>query len=183
MWMKKISAFVEEIRLSNEHDTTLRTPDQSGNKGENVVSGPYMSELDQQRLEEARKKTERTIVEAEKFKEIITEPPGENRNLSFLAGGDDGVVSTLRQLAIPPNPQQQAQPALVGINSGGLTDDDFFHLTCHVDVSLMGKIEKGEFVELEKLLPKEKKHRTGTSDNRLEWVHSGGATFLAPVAD
>ena len=33
-------------------------------------------------------------------------------------------------------------------------DDEFFHLTCHIDASLKDKIEKGEYVELEKLLPK-----------------------------
>ena len=38
----------------------------------------------------------------------------------------------------------------------GVSDDDFFHLTCHIDPNLIHKIEKGEFVELEKLIPKDK---------------------------
>ena len=38
----------------------------------------------------------------------------------------------------------------------GVSDDDFFHLTCHIEPSLIHKIEKGEFIKLEKLLPKEK---------------------------
>ena len=33
-------------------------------------------------------------------------------------------------------------------------DDQFFHLTCHIDKALKQKIETGEFVELENLLPK-----------------------------
>ena len=33
----------------------------------------------------------------------------------------------------------------------GVSDDDFFHLTCYIDPTLIHKIEKGEFVELEKL--------------------------------
>ena len=37
----------------------------------------------------------------------------------------------------------------------GLSDDDFFHLTCHIDQSLKKKIENGEFVDLDKLLPKD----------------------------
>ena len=51
----------------------------------------------------------------------------------------------------------------------GISDDDFFHLTFHIDPNLIHKIEKGEFVELEKLLPKE---RLGgkNDDGRLEWV-------------
>ena len=35
-------------------------------------------------------------------------------------------------------------------------DDDFFHVTCHVDANIIQKIEKGEFVDLDKLLPKDK---------------------------
>ena len=34
----------------------------------------------------------------------------------------------------------------------GLTDDDFFHLTCHIDANLKTKIEKGQYVDLDKLL-------------------------------
>ena len=30
-------------------------------------------------------------------------------------------------------------------------DDEFFHLTCDVDLNLIRKIEKGEFIDLEKL--------------------------------
>ena len=58
------------------------------------------------------------------------------------------------------------------------SDDEFFHLTCHIETSLKQKIERGEYVDLEKLLPKE----GGQTDNRLEWVHREGSTFLAPVS-
>ena len=37
-----------------------------------------------------------------------------------------------------------------------VTDDEFFHLLCHVEQSLVSKIEHGEYIELEKLLPKDK---------------------------
>ena len=36
----------------------------------------------------------------------------------------------------------------------GISDDDFFHLTCHIEPALFQKIERGEFVDLDKLLPK-----------------------------
>ena len=29
----------------------------------------------------------------------------------------------------------------------GVSDDDFFHLTCHIEPNLIHKIEKGEFIE------------------------------------
>ena len=66
----------------------------------------------------------------------------------------------------------------------GISDDDFFHLTCHIDPNLIQKIEAGEFVDLDKLLPKDKLSGTGSSvsdDNRLEWVNRDGGTFLVPA--
>ena len=56
----------------------------------------------------------------------------------------------------------------------------FFHLTCHIEPSLIHKIEKGEYVELEKLLPKDKLGKAG-EDNHLEWVQREGGTFLVPA--
>ena len=61
-------------------------------------------------------------------------------------------------------------------------DDEFFHLTCHVDNAMKDKIERGCFVDLEKLIPK-KKNSTLGDENRLEWVSKDGMTFLAPAND
>ena len=68
------------------------------------------------------------------------------------------------------------QPQIVDIGSG-VSDDDFFHLTCHIEPSLIHKIEKGEFVELEKLLPKDKLGGK-MEENHLEWVQRDGGTYL-----
>ena len=62
----------------------------------------------------------------------------------------------------------------------GVSDDDFFHLTCHIEPNLFHRIEKGEFVELEKLLPKDKIGKS-SNENRLEWVQRDGGTFLVPA--
>ena len=64
----------------------------------------------------------------------------------------------------------------------GVSDDDFFHLTCHIEPNLIYKIEKGEFVELEKLLPKEKLGCRSQEENRLEWVQRDGGTYLVPMS-
>ena len=99
------------------------------------------------------------MIEAEKYKAIIADPlePGKQ-----VGDHNNGNVNPFR----------------VGT---GISDDNFFHLSCHVDSTLMKKIEKGEFVELEKLLPKDKKRES--EENHLEWVHHEGSTFLAPVSD
>ena len=103
-------------------------------------------------LEEARTHAERAIVEAEKFKATVEPPPQ----------GNEKVFSSLMNIGC------------------GVSDDDFFHLTCHIEPSLIHKIEKGEFVELEKLLPKDKIGRSA-EENRLEWVQHDGGTFLVPA--
>ena len=105
--------------------------------------------------EEAVEHAERAIVEAEKFKATIDTPPGKEFD----------------------NCQDILECREIGT---GLTDDDFFHLTSHIEQGLQQKIERGEFVDLDKLLPKDKTYG-GTSENRMEWVHKDGCTYLAPV--
>ena len=73
---------------------------------------------------------------------------------------------------------------IIGGSSGGLSDDDFFHMTCHIDENLKNKIEKGVFVDLDKLLPKENPFQARTVSNnetKLEWVQSEGSTYLVPA--
>ena len=62
-----------------------------------------------------------------------------------------------------------------------LDDDNYFHLACHVDENLKEKIEHGEFVDLEKLLPKQRPHKSG--GERLEWISKDGMTYLVPAQD
>ena len=62
-------------------------------------------------------------------------------------------------------------------------DDDFFHVTCHVDPQLKEKIEAGQFVELEKLLPREGgsslfSHNDTTFNDMLQVITKGGNTYL-----
>ena len=62
------------------------------------------------------------------------------------------------------------------------SDDQFFHITCHIDSALKVKIEQGEFVDLEKLLPKDPT-RKAVDDNRMELVNRDGSTFFIPAVD
>ena len=59
-------------------------------------------------------------------------------------------------------------------------DDDFFHITCHIDPSLRIKIQRGEFIDLEKLLSKDGSYN---KDKRIELINKGGDTYFAPVQD
>ena len=62
-----------------------------------------------------------------------------------------------------------------------MDDDDYFHLACHIDTALKVKIEKGEFVNLERLLLRQQLHKSG--GDHLEWITKDGMTFLAPAND
>ena len=66
-------------------------------------------------------------------------------------------------------------------NNPQLTDDQFFHLLCHVDTNLVSKIEKGEYVDLERLLPNDRLGKTG-EESRLEFRHVHRSMYLAPVS-
>ena len=56
-------------------------------------------------------------------------------------------------------------------------------MTCYIDENLQKKIEKGAFVDLDKLLPKEKRFefQNYSDDTKLEWVQRDGGTFLVPA--
>ena len=122
------------------------------------------------KLRSAQEHAEHAVIEAEKFRATVSNPG----NLSNL----DKFMQTEQ------NEENDQQPNLQNLQipniGSGVSDDDFFHLTCHIEPNLIHKIEKGEFVELEKLLPKEKFGKNG-DDNRLEWVHKDGGTFLVPA--
>ena len=79
------------------------------------------------------------------------------------------------------NLEQPLDPCREVIGSG-ITDDDFFHLTCHIDSNLKTKIEKGQYVDLDKLLPWEKAADGNlNNETKLEWVQSKGSMYLVPA--
>ena len=63
-----------------------------------------------------------------------------------------------------------------------LVDDEFFHISCHVDQVLRQKIEAGQFVELEKLLTRDHPSNR-TSEGRLGLFTKDGLTYFAPASD
>ena len=62
-------------------------------------------------------------------------------------------------------------------------DDDFFHVSCHIDEGIKSKIEKGEFVDLERLLPKDRSaggHIMGESSAPMQLFTRDGHAYFAP---
>ena len=180
-----MSLFVDKARIEHKNRR---------NSSEIVVPGQ----------EEVRKKAERTILEAEKFKAAIASPQGNEidrfRNLENSVT-DANQMNELMGMTFPKvlNELQFDQnnkdvlvnpsnPPLVigGIrNSTGISDDDFFHLICHVDQNLKEKIERGDYVDLDKLLTKDRGWNGDITDNtegeKLEWIRNETGTFLMPA--
>ena len=157
--MDKISDFIEGIRLETQHRVTpargtpVRKAPTPGMSKEGVPQPDKRIVVNEVELEAVKQQIE----EAEQYSAMVEPPPKGNKaqfdiNLVKRAEADDH------------------------------NDDNYFHLTCHVDKSLKSKIEQGEYIDLERLIPK-RKTRGGIDDSRLEWVTRDGMTYLAPAQD
>ena len=113
-----------------------------------------MDQLEEPLPSTSQKELQKQILEAEQFGATVEPPPAGTCNINALQGN---VINRLP-----------------GLGPGVEDDDDYFHLTCHVDNSLKEKIEHGKFVELERLLPKNRFNE----ENRFEWVTKDCMTFL-----
>ena len=182
MVVDKISNFVESIRRSNEEAVgepqpgtsdearaDLRRRNNNTNQVASTVTVPQNG---------ARERADKMILDAERFKASIN-PPG------MYGDSYNANAYEIRNM-VDENLNGPTAGLAITNSMSSMSDDDFFHLTCHVDESLREKIEKGAYVDLERLLPKERGSSFGASneDNgRLEWVRRDGHTFLAPVND
>ena len=98
--------------------------------------------------------------------------------------GESSRGNTNIQMLMPHNAFEPLSDVRQVIGVGGLSDDDFFHLTCHIDPNLQQKIENGCYVDLDKLLPKDRSSdptQQLNNETKLEWVQSEGSTYLVPA--
>ena len=128
--------------------------------------------LKRERLKEARREADLAILEAEKFKASVQNPSGRtNINQNYAFG--------IQHCNPLPNRIDMEQLKMARILDSD--DDDFFHITCHVDPQLIIKIEQGQFVELSKLL-----HKHGIQEKeegRMNIMNKNGLSYLVPSSD
>ena len=104
------------------------------------------------------------IAGAEKFQADIAQPQG-----MFHAG--DG-----------PKHTEIDNRYFIGVKGqeGQVIDDDeFFHVTCHINSNTAQKIEWGKFIDLDKLLMHDRIKKSNY--DRLEFIMKEGQTYLAPA--
>ena len=105
----------------------------------------------------AREYVENSITQAEKFKATLAVPP-------------EGIPDSL------------FAPRLTRGHDDD--DDNFFHMTCHVELNLREVIERGGFVELDKLLPKALKHVKPYHEQKLlSAVNHDSQSYFVPLVD
>ena len=177
-----VSNFVDSVRFEEQQK---QTDLQEKERRRSLTA----DDKDAMGFAEARTRTDRAVIEAEKFRASIA-PPNPGTQVTNLVASEVVMSNNVRESEMGMvNPVAMTNLNNAGVvkttnipNIGsGVSDDDFFHLTCHIDPNLIHKIEKGEFVELQKLLPKEKLGNRNSEDNRLEWVQRDRNTFLVPA--
>ena len=91
------------------------------------------------------------ILNSEHFKASVAAPQGKHNEFFVNPNDtDQNLLQRVKQLLEDEN------------------DDEFFHLTCHVEPSLRQKIERGEYVDLEKLLPWDRFPHRWSEDCKIE---------------
>ena len=153
-----ISKFIEGIRVQpRKVGTSEEVHNESTDESVNQQPQPETSRRahEEMAFEETRHKAERAIIEAEQFKANITLPQGNSVTVNDNKFYEGDVKD----------------------------DDNFFHITCHMDPSLVNKISHGEFVDLEKLLPKQKGGYVASYEQKTELVFREGKPVFLPYVD
>ena len=173
----KISNFVDRMRIqatpTGRREDFGRTHEEGNREPRSESSQSRSGESHRERNRE----TEKLILEAEKFKASVNAPTGKNDQ--ELQISNEGFDQAAREgFASENNTLSEIAKYLKEIAKNGADDDDqFFHVSCHVDATLKSKIERGEYVDLEKLIPKNRSQML-SDDRRLQIVQRDGETFI-----
>ena len=184
--INKITAILDQVRVENEQKGTEDRRDIQIHPSTST-GRPRVNQLEQ-----ADEVAQEYVVQAERFKAATELPRGMHENLNenlnefahdqnrYSMAVNPPMHLASKDTEIPINNQRINGPVLS--QTQGISDDEFFHLTCHVDANLRQKIQRGEYVDLEKLLTKDKfKGNQQNYGQRMELVSRGGKTYIMPL--
>ena len=151
--IQQISEFVENMRV--DHDRRDRDDSRRSDRSRERSATPRsrQGESDQQTP------GEQLILDAEKFKASVSAPP---QGMVFNNNSDSQKLDQILDYI------KQNQ------------DEEFYHITSHVDAKLKQRIQKGEFIELEILIPKNRGQLLREDQRLQQFVMKNGATYWAP---
>ena len=156
--INRISNFVENIRIQSRRVTPESQEVRSG-KGEHTPN--RRQHKDKQQLStstSSRETADQIVLDAEQFKAKLQPPKGESLGLNVNGMGRVPLLDE---------------------------DDEFFHVTCHISQTLKSKIAKGEFVDLDLLIPKDKYggYVNAHKENKVELVSRDGHMYFKPIKE
>ena len=181
----QVSQFLNEIRFNSGEQSRVHRRDEPQ---PSTSAGLHPNQPSGQQASRARSAAETAILDAERFKAHVQQPPrGKETNFPEQVGNfrDPHFNYNLQT-----NPIKSNNPtSMCGWDRDRLRslryldgeDDEFFHTTCHIDASLKEKIERGGFVALEKLI--QRKTQLEPKDDRLQLINKDGVSYFVPSID
>ena len=163
--VNKISNFVENIRIrggSSRASPAEASGDRRGNHTVTAGSSNRDSRDDPQReILQGERATDQLLLQAEKFKARVEAPKGMNTCNGMIMPYD---YDKLRTKFVTPEGLAPIDNEILFLRNFD-QDDEFFHVTSQIEPSLKAKIERGEFVDLDRLLPKDRFSNIRGSDD------------------
>ena len=171
-----INDTLSQLRLISESNAQSGTRFERGETSRHDEPRPSTSrengkKLQQEQMNDAKKMAERAILEAERVRARIQQPnKGENiQNIQFN-----------NPYAQIPKCKEDEIRAMRYLDN---EDDEFFHTTCHIESAIKDKIEKGKFVELDKLLQKRILQHGYKEEGRMQLINKDGVSYFVPSVD
>ena len=198
-----ISNFVDGIRISTEVAQTSSNSKRSHGQqsgGRNVFpneiattsDGGHSSTSAKRRSVDARivmqdtdrnmtdRNTDQLLLQAEKFKAKVDAPKGRCQN-SLLMPYD---YDQLRSKFVTDEGLGPIDNEIMFLRNFD-QDDEFFHVTSQIDQSLRAKIERGEYIDLERLLPRDRfstnvRGHDEINKQLFQLITQGTSNYLSP---
>lgn len=143
----------------------------------------HPSDLAEQR--EARDRAEELVRQAEQHKAEILRPTGESLNLSHSHSRELVPFTRVKEgRKIIQEGTVHNSNRVPQRGSNDLTcDNEHYMLAAHIDLPTIQRIQRGEYVPIERLIQRTEKGLSSIDDNRLELVHRNGHTYFVPAEE
>ena len=139
----QISDFIQGIRIQSEvrvPQSSLMGDGKTDNRRNSGPGGQPSTSGYNPHIQAAKDKAERLILDAEQHRAVVNSPPGMMFKQLQPSTEPRGENVQLEGFAC----QQSDVPPVNQLSVGkAIEDDNFFHVSCHVDSALKGKIQRG----------------------------------------
>ena len=174
-----------EITFKRKNDDTVRGRD-SSSSDDRIDTSDEMMEIDinKQFIVDCQNEARRRSVD----KTPYAEPPEQSRgapqsekiirDIEMTKAVQYGAKGKVTEFLHPwEGPKETQRGGSHQLSSE--VDDNYVIIGAHLDNSIREKIQRGEYVDFNKLLPKV----SSSDDQRMELVNKGGQSFFVPVSD